>query len=415
MFDLDKWQEIFSTIRKNKLRTAATAFSVFWGILMLVTLLGAGQGLQNGVQQRMLLDATNSIWFFTGSTTMPYKGMPPGRPLQFSEADLKAIEENIDGIEVMSPENFLFGNFMVRHGKKGASFGIFGAEQDYFVIKVTQKYIAGRKLNWMDDVSARKICVIGDRVAEVLFEPDEDPVGKYIDIRGSHFRVVGVYRFEGFDIQQSQRIYIPFSTFQRSFNTDKSVNLFAVTTADGVPGKALENRIIKLLRQRHLVHPEDNRAFWTHNQEDQHRSILNLFIGIKSFVWFVGLGTLLAGIVGISNIMIIVVKERTREIGIRKAVGATPRSIVSLILQESVLITAVAGYSGLVVGVALLEGLNYIMEMAGANVEFFNRPEIDFTTAISATIVLIIAGAIAGLVPALRAAKVNPVVALRNE
>ncbi len=415
MFDLDKWQEIFSTIRQNKLRTLATAFSIFWGILMLVMLLGAGQGLQNGVQRSMLLDATNSIWFFTARTSMPYKGMPPGRRLQFTEDDLAVIEKNIDGIEIMSPENFLFGNFLVSHGKKGGSFGIFGAEQDYFAIKVTQKYTAGRKLNIMDDINARKICVIGSRVAEVLFEPGEDPIGKYLNVRGVHFRVAGVYRFEGFDLQQAERIYIPFSTFQRTFNTKRSVNLFAVTTQSGVPGKELEDRILKLLAQRHVVHPEDNRAFWTHNQEDQHRSVLNLFLGIKTFVWFVGIGTLLAGIVGISNIMIIVVKERTREIGVRKAVGATPWSIVSLIMQESVLITAVAGYAGLVAGVGLLEGVNYIMEMAGVNVEYFNRPEIDFTTAISATIILIFAGAIAGFVPALRAARVNPVTALRSE
>jgi putative ABC transport system permease protein len=415
MFDLDKWQEIFSTIQKNKLRTLATAFSVFWGILMLVLLLGAGQGLQNGVERSMLLDATNSIWFFTWRTSLPFKGMPAGRSLQFTEEDLISIEENIDGIDIISPENMLYGDFNVKRGNKNAPFGIFGAEEDYFDIKVTQKYIAGRKLNRIDDIQARKICVIGDRVAEVLFEPDEDPIGKYINIKDVFFKIAGIYRFEGYSISQSERIYMPFSTFQRTFNTKRSVTLFAVTTEEGVIGKDLEKRIIKLLAQRHLVHPDDNQAFWTHNQEDQHRSVLNLFLGIKSFVWFVGLGTLIAGIVGISNIMIIVVKERTREIGIRKALGATPWSIVSLILQESIMITAVAGYAGLVVGVGFLEALNYFMEMTGANIEYFNRPEIDFTTVISATLVLIIAGAVAGFFPALQASMVRPVEALRNE
>lgn len=415
MFDIDKWQEIFSTIQKNKLRTLATAFSVFWGILTLVMLLGAGQGLQNGVQRSMQQDATNSIWFFTWRTSIPFKGMPPGRNLQFTEEDLKSIEENIDGIEIISPENGS-GNFNVKRGNKNAPFRIFGAEEDFFAITVTQKYIAGRKLNRIDDIQARKICVIGDRVAEVLFEPDEDPIGKYININDLFFKVVGSYRFEGYSINwESERIYIPFTTFQRTFNSNRSVDAFAVTTKEGVRGKDLEKRILKLLAQRHVVHPDDNQAFWTHNQEEEHRSLMNLFLGIKTFLWFVGIGTLIAGIVGISNIMIIVVKERTREIGIRKAVGATPWSIVSLIIQESIMITAVAGYTGLVVGVGLLEGINYLMEMADANIEYFNRPEIDFTTAVCATIVLTIAGAIAGFIPARQASMVNPVEALRNE
>ena len=357
MFDLDKWQEIFETIQKNKLRTLATAFGVFWGILMLVMLLGAGQGLQNGVKHSMLLDATNSIWFFTWKTSIPYKGFPPGRYLEFNEEDLQTIEDNIEGIDVMSPENVMFGNFTTSYQGKSTRVGVFGAEEDYFDVKVTMKFVQGRRLNIQDDIAGRKVCIIGSVVRDALFEPKEDPIGAYINVKGVFFKCVGVYEFQGYGRDQAERVHIPFSTFQRTFNPDKSVSLFTVTTQAGVSGKGLEERILRLLAQRHNVHPDDNQAFWTHNQEDEHRSILMLFLGIKTFIWTVGVLTLVAGIVGVSNIMIIVVKERTKEIGIRKAVGATPWSIVSLILQESILITTVAGYFGLVIAVLLLETL----------------------------------------------------------
>jgi putative ABC transport system permease protein len=415
MFDLDKWEEIFSTLQKNKLRTALTAFGVFWGILMLIILLGAGQGLQNGVANSMLLDATNSIWFFTGRTSIPYKGMPPGRALQFTEEDLQAIRENIQGIEIMSPENWLQGNYMASYNGKASPFIVYGANQDYFPIKVTFDYIKGRPINYNDNVEGRKVCNIGDRVSEVLFG-DEDPIGKYIRVKDVHFKVVGVFHFEGTAFNQGERIYVPFRTFQRTFNPGGPVTLFAVATDQSViSGKELEQRILKFLAQRHIVHPDDNQAFWTHNQEDQYKQVMGLMTGIKSFVWIIGILTLLAGIVGISNIMIIVVKDRTREIGIRKAVGATPWSIVSLILQEAVFITAVAGYLGLLTGIITLEGVNHLLEMAGADIEFFSRPEVNLGVAISATIVLILAGALAGLVPAIKAANIRPVEALKDQ
>ena len=415
MFDLDKWEEIFNTLQKNKLRTALTAFGVFWGILMLIILLGAGQGLQNGLAKSMLLDATNSIWFFTGRTSIPYKGMPPGRALQFTEEDLKAIEENIAGIEIMSPENWLSGNYMASYKGQASPFTVYGADEDYFPIKVTFNYIKGRPMNQNDNIEGRKVCNIGSRVSEVLFG-DEDPIGKYIRVKDVHFKVVGVYHFDGNQFNQGERIYIPFSTFQRTFNPGGPVTLFAVATDQMViSGKELERRILRFLAQRHIVHPDDNQAYWTHNQEDQYNQIMGLMFGIKSFVWVIGVLTLFAGIIGISNIMIIVVKDRTREIGVRKAVGATPWSIVSLILQEAVFITAVAGYLGLLTGIAALEGVNHLLEIAGADIEFFSRPEVNLNVAISATLVLIIAGALAGLVPAVKASRIKPVEALKDQ
>ncbi|MEM7104016.1 MAG: ABC transporter permease [Bacteroidota bacterium] len=413
MFDLDKWQEIFISISKNKLRTFATAFGVFWGIFMLVLLLGAGQGLQNGATKSMILDATNSIWFFTARTSMPYKGMPPGRRIQFTEEDLEMVEENVEGFEFLAPENWLVGNFNIVRGNKSSPFMVLGAGEDYFNIKIYQEYLAGRKLNINDNLEGRKTCVIGERVAELLFDEGESPIGEYVNIKGVFFRVVGLFRDEGWGGRFSERIYIPFSTFQRSFNADNSVELFAVTTKAGVSGKDLENQILTLLKQRHIVHPDDNQAFWTHNQEDNYRSVMGLFFGIKAFVWLVGVGTLIAGIVGVSNIMIIVVKDRTKEIGIRKALGATPWSIISMILKESIFITSIAGYFGLIAGMAVLEGLSTIMEVNNANIEYFENPEINLTVAISAMVILIISGLLAGLFPALRAAGINPIEALR--
>jgi len=419
MFDLDKWQEIFSTIQKNKLRALATAFGVFWGILMLILLLGAGKGLQNGVERNMLLDATNSIWIFPLRTSLPFKGLPPGRRIILREEDIKAVEDNIAGIDIISPENGLWGfdgaDYVISRGTKSGGFILFGTEEDYFGIKVTTKFFKGRPLNFYDNLEMRKVCVIGDRVAEVLFDEGEDPIGEYIRVKDTFFKVVGVYHFDSYQRDQAARVYIPFRVFQQLYNTDRSVTLFAVTTKAGVSGAELEGKILKLLRQRLIIHPDDKRAFWTHNQEEQYKSIQALFLGIKSFVWFVGLGTLIAGIVGISNIMIIVVKERTKEIGVRKAVGATPWSIISLILQESITITSVAGYIGLVLGVALIELVNNLMQMGGAELQYFNRPEVDFQAAVWATVVLVIAGAIAGFFPAMQAAKVKPVEALKDE
>ena len=415
MFNRDNWQEILHTIKQNQFRTLATAFGVFWGILMLVLLLGAGQGLQNGVISNMILDATNSIWFIPSRTSLPYKGMPPGRQPEFTEEDLAFIRENIEGIEYLSPENQLSGNFQVTRKLKSNRFEVLGSGEEYFNIKIYQEYLDGRKINFNDNLESRKVCVIGDRVAELLFEPGERTIGQEIIIKGSAFRVVGLFHDDGWGGRFSERIYIPFSTFQRTFNTDRSVTLFAVTTAAGYSGKDLENRILAALKERHFIHPDDNQAFFIHNQEDNYRSVMGLFFGIKSFVWLVGLGTLVAGIVGVSNIMLITVKERTREIGIRKALGATPFSIVSMIVQEAIFITSLAGYLGLAAGIGLLAGLDSIMALSGAEIEYFKDPTVNIKVAISAVLVLIVAGTLAGLFPARRAARIAPIEALRNE
>jgi putative ABC transport system permease protein len=416
MFNLDQWQEIMEAIRTNKTRSFATAFGVFWGILMLILLLGAGQGLQNGVQKGMLLDAINSIWIIPARTTMAYQGLPPGREHPFIEEDLETVSENISGIDLMSPENRLMGNFDVKYKNRASAFEVYGAGSEYFGIKVTQEVVNGRSFNPFDDREKRKVALIGTQVAEAIFPEGIDPVGEYLQIKNVNFRVVGVFEFHSTSrTNQGQRIYIPFSTFQGIFNPDRKVTLFAVTTAEGHSGKQLEGDILKLVKQRHSVHPDDPRAYWVHNQEEQYQNISNLFLAIKLFIWMVGLGTLMAGIVGVSNVMIIVVKERTREIGVRKALGAKPASIVGMIMQESVFITTVAGYIGLFLGVVLLESLNHALVVFGAEMEFFNSPEIDLRVALAALFVLVLAGALAGLVPAMKAARVKPAEALRGQ
>ncbi len=415
MFSLDQWQEILQAIQANKIRTFATAFGVFWGILMLILLLGAGQGLQNGVKQNMMLDAINSIWIIPARTSMAYQGMPAGREHPLMEQDLESVEENVVGIELMSPENELSGEFEVRYGNRATSFPVFGADSEYFGIKVSQETINGRSINRLDDEQRRKVAIIGEQAASVIFDEDVDPVGEYVQIKDVNFRIVGVFSFESSAMDQAQRIYIPFSTFQSVFNTSREVTLFAVTTAEGMSGQKLEGDIVKFLKQRQTIHPDDNGAFWVHNQEEQHRSVNNLFLAIKIFIWIVGLGTLTAGIVGVSNVMIIIVRERTREIGVRKALGATPASVVGMILQESVFITTIAGYTGLVLGVLLLEGINTALVALGADLQFFNRPEIDLRVALSALGVLVVAGSLAGFVPALKAARVKPAEALRAD
>ncbi|MFT7234173.1 MAG: putative ABC transport system permease protein [Cyclobacteriaceae bacterium] len=415
MFDIDKWQEIFQAIGKNKMRTFATAFGVFWGILMLILLLGAGKGLQNGVEKSMLLDAINSIWIIPTRTSMSYGGLPSGRQLQLQESDLESVDSEISGIEFMSPENWMQGSYIVKYKNRGSAFGVYGTHSDYFDIKVTQKVTSGRALNKLDDREKRKVCYIGSRVAESIFPEGVAPVGEYLDIKGSVFRVVGIFKFEASNgMDQASRIYIPFSTFQQIFNPEKTVSLFAVTTAIGRQGKELEGDIVKLLKNRQSIHPDDNQAFYVHNQEENFRQVQNLFFGIKAFIWLVGIGTLTAGIVGVSNIMIIVVNERTKEIGIRKALGATPKSIIGLIMQESIFITALAGYVGLFMGVVLLESVNYALDAMGADLDFFSKPEVNFQVAIISLVILVTAGALAGLVPALKAAHVKPVEALKD-
>ncbi len=414
MFDLDKWQEIFHTISKNKLRTFLTAFSVAWGIFMLILLLGFGTGFHNGVIWQFRDDATNSIWIRPGQTSIPYNGLKPGRNIRLTNEDFDAISQQVNGVEHITSRFYLSGEFTVRYKDKYSSFNVRACHPDHKYLENTI-VIEGRFLNELDIREKRKVTAIGTQIVETLFE-QEDPIGKWIDVNGIKYKVVGIYDDHGGE-NEVRNIYIPISTAQMAYGGGNRVHQIMFTTGDATvaESKQMEAQLLNVLTRRHNFSPEDERAIRIQNSVEFFQKFMDLFAGIKLFLWVVGFGTIIAGIVGVSNIMLIVVRERTREIGLRKALGATPRSIIGLFLQESILITLVAGYSGLVFGIGLVELINWAMINFNAQPEFFRHPEIDLVTAISATLMLVFAGVMAGFFPARKAARVSPIEALRDE
>jgi putative ABC transport system permease protein len=418
--DTEKWQEIFRTLSQHKLRTALTAFGVFWGIFMLTVLLGAGKGLENGVEIGFpRVSNFINIWS-QGLTQIPYQGMPIGREILFDPSDVDAILENVDSVAVVKGQNSIgiWGGtppFTVYKSKNGA-FSVQGGFANIEGMHAL-RIIKGRSINLFDEQQRRKVVLIGQRVAEQLFAKDEGPLGKDITINGINFTVIGVFESlqRGNEQQQEERIYLPNDTLRYAFNQVGWVDNFMVVPKPGVHARVAEEEVKRYLAQIHKVSPEDRGVLDSFNLQDEFDKVQGLFLGIKVFSWVVAIGTIFAGAVGVGNIMLIVVKERTREIGLRKALGATPASIIAMIMQESVLITAVAGYSGLVVGALVIESVARMLEAAGGNAGFFGAPEVEFKTAITALAVLVAAGVLASLMPAAKAAAVNPIVALQDE
>jgi putative ABC transport system permease protein len=410
MFDLDNWQEILASIRGHKLRTFLTGFAVAWGILMLVVLLGSGNGLANGIEYQFRDDATNSIWVRSGTTSVAHRGLRPGREVRFTNADYDKTRLEIDGVEHITARFYPRGELAVSHGKETGSFDIRSVHPDHRYLEKTIVH-EGRFLNEIDLTEYRKVAAIGVEVRKTLFG-QRRAIGEYIKINGIPFKVVGTFRDAG-GIGEESRIYLPISTAQRIFNGADRISMFMLTTGT-LPlaeTERMTEEITRALARRHRFNPEDKRAVFVNNINETVQRFVNLMAGIRVFVWIIGIGTILAGVVGVSNIMMIAVKERTQEIGVRKALGATPGSILGLVLLEAVLITAVAGYLGLVAGVALVEfGARGLPDS-----EFFVNPGVDLRVAVSATLLLIAAGVLAGLVPALRAARIQPVEALKDE
>ncbi|MGB9746807.1 MAG: ABC transporter permease [Bacteroidales bacterium] len=409
LFDVDNWQEIFSTIKKNKLRTFLTGFSVAWGIFMLMILLGSGNGLQNGIEYQFKSDATNTLWLWNGTTTKPYKGMQAGRQINFTNEDYDFVKNLIPGVKEISARYFLWQNRIVSYKKEYGSFDLLCVHPDMQVIE-NPTLVEGRFLNEIDIQKNRKVAVIGMPVRKALFKNGENPLGELIKINGVLFQVVGVFsdQYE----RDEQRIYLPISTTQMIFGGGNRIhNLTLTTDLSPKESEQLEKNLREKLAQRHRFDKDDMGALYIGNRLKEYKQFQNLFLGIKIFVGIIGLFTIIAGIVGVSNIMIIVVNERTKEIGIRKAIGATPWSVILMIVLESVVITAMAGYIGLVAGIGLLELISANMPAT----EFFRNPEVDFSVGVSATLILVLAGVVAGFVPALRAARIKPVVALKDE
>jgi putative ABC transport system permease protein len=417
MFDKDNWQEIFATISKNKLRTALTMLGVLWGIFMLVVMLGCGNGLRNGVTSGFNGTATNSFFCWTWQTTKAYKGMKPGRSFNFDNSDTEALKQ-LKELRIICPLNRLGGHDGANNVIRGLKTAAAQIDGNYPSAQEIQKVniIKGRFINENDIKENRKVCVAGQRVIELLFKKGENPMGQYIQINGVYFKIVGlsVPNSGGQDgREQAQTINIPFTTFQRAFNYGDIVGWYAINAQPGIPAEVAEERALAVLKERHKVAPEDLRAIGHWNMGVEFGKMSGLFTGIEILIWIVGGGTLFAGVIGISNIMLIVVKERTKEIGVKRALGATPFQVVFQIMLESLFLTAIAGYMGLCIGIGVLELLNSSMGQEEGSM--FQNPAVDLSIALRALGILVFCGTIAGAIPARKAVSILPVEALRAE
>ncbi len=422
MFDLDHLQEIWTALAKNRLRTFLTAFGVFWGIFLLLLLLGSGNGLKNGINAGFSGTATNSFFCWGMRTSKAFAGLPPGRAIEFTNADVDEIRRQVPEAKVVAPRLQLGGyrgGVKATRGIHSNAFTVMGDMPEIAAVE-SLAVSRGRFLNRLDIQGKRKVAVIGSRVREVLFEPQEEPIGEGIRINGVEFQVVGLFRSRqsGNDGEgDAETIFVPFSTFQQAFNAANEVHWMAVTAVDGVPASEVERRVLDLLRSRHKVSPTDNRGIGHFNLEEEYAKIQGLFAGIKLLMWIVGVGTLAAGAIGVSNIMLIIVRERTKELGIRRAVGATPFKVQGQIVLESVILTLGSGLLGLSAAVGVLELVNRLLPAAAAGGEpqMFQNPGVTLAAALQALAVLVISGVLAGLAPARRAVSITPVAALRSD
>ncbi len=405
---LDALQEIFATLQRNRLRTALTASSVAWGMLMLVVLLGAGRGLEKGAAYEFRDDAMNSLWVYAGKTSRPYAGRGPGRDVKLMNDDYDALQRKFPVIDHITARFYMWGEFTVSYGPKHSSFDMRGTHPGHQYLEQTI-ITRGRFLNDADLAEHRKVCVIGARVVQFLFG-NKDPIGEYLNIRGLSYLVVGVFEDVGGEAEL-KKIYVPITTAQMLYGQPGRVHqiMFTIGKASLADSEQLADRVTHFMAERKGISPDDRQALRVQNNVEEFQRINGVFVWIRVFVWIVGLGTLLAGIVGVSNIMLISVKERTREIGVRKALGATPWSIISLIVGEAIIVTSVAGYCGLLAGIAVVQGAASYLK----NVPYMRQPDVDLKVALTAAGVLVLFGALAGFFPARHAARISPMEALR--
>jgi putative ABC transport system permease protein len=414
MFSLERWQEVFETISKNKLRTFLTGVSVASGIFILVILLGVSVGFQNGIENQFQSDAENIINVYPNRTSIDYKGFNKGRRIQLRNDDYDlAVKSSNQSIEYESPMYRIFGG-LVTYKSESGNYRVEGVQPDYQFLE-SADIIEGRFINKNDIKSNEKYVVIGNRVKKDLFK-DESSIGKSIKISGLNFKVIGVYTDPGGDREES-RVFVPISTAQIVFGAGTDISNMGFTLPKEEDyDKALKEssafaaNLERVLKEKLLIDPKDESAINISNNIEQTKEIYILISAMRVFFWCVGIATLLAGIIGVSNIMLIIVKERTKEIGIRKALGAEPLSIVGMILHESIFVTTISGLFGLLFGLVLLEVVGPFIEL-----DFISNPSVDFSIAISTLILLIAAGAIAGFFPAWRGARIKPIDALRDE
>jgi len=415
MFDLDRWQEIFETIHKNKLRTFLTGLSVASGIFILVILLGFGQGFQNGIRKEFEADATNRVWVWTQVTTKEHNGLNPGRRIQLRNSNYEYSTSAFSNELEYKSRVFRVRDVSINYKKESGAYGIWGVSPDLQQIENT-KMVRGRFLNQLDMDNLHKVVIVSKKIKRELMKEVEDPLNEHLQLSGINFKIVGVYTDEGGE-REENRIYIPTTTAQSVFNGENKVANLSFTLAPQenfdeavFASKKFTGKLKQYLQKDHQVAPDDNSAINVHSALEEAKRFYTLTNNIALFFWFVGICTIIAGIVGVSNIMLIVVKERTKEIGIRKALGAKPWSIVGMILHEAVFVTAFAGFAGLIFSMGLLE-------IVGPNIEvdYVSNPTVNFSIAMTMVVLLIIAGALAGFFPAWRAAKIQPIEALRDE
>lgn len=414
MFDIDRWNEIFETIRKNKLRTFLTGLSVASGIFILVILLGIGEGMRNGISREFEQDASNLIFVWTGVTSKEYKGLNPGRRIQLKNEDYSRIlSEHSDKLDKTSSV-YQVWNGVVTYGKESGTYRVDGVFPDYQYLE-NMSLTAGRFINNNDVENVEKTIIIGYQVKKDLFK-ETDPLGKMVELSGVNFKVVGVFTDPGGEREEA-RIAIPISTAQKAFGGANNIgrlylSLKPENNFDDAVAASMDfsQNLDQFLKERHTVAPDDNRAININNTLEHAKRFYTLMDMMRLFFWGVGICTIIAGVVGVSNIMLIIVKERTREIGIRKALGAQPLSIVAMILHESIFVTAIAGFIGLICSLTLLEFIGPAIET-----QFIYNPTVNFTVALNTVFILVLAGALAGFFPAWRAARIKPIIALRDE
>ncbi|MCR5038364.1 MAG: ABC transporter permease [Bacteroidales bacterium] len=420
MFDFDGIHEIWQTIARNKTRSLLTAFGVFWGIFLLVVLSSTGNGFENGMMKQVEGVTPNTGFFFTSTTSEPYKGYQKGRSWSMQMSDIEALKEAFPFIKAISPEASVYSSEdkNVVYGSRSGSFTVKGVMPEYNEIEKS-KIMKGRFINETDIAANRKVCLLGKKVYTTMFERGENPIGKMVKVNGIYFQVVGVARSytDNVNINGSvdESVILPFTTMQQVFALGDKINFFALVANDDTPLPEIEEDIMQLLKQRHDIAPTDKDAIRSFNLTEIFKAFKGLFFGIHILIWIVGLGTLMSGIIGVSNIMLVTVKERTREIGVRRAIGAKPKNIITQVLSESLLLTTLAGLVGLCIGVGIMAIVGMITSNMPSDNMMFQDPYMSFKAAVLATIIVILSGLLAGVLPALRAIQIKAIDAIREE
>ncbi|MDV7139991.1 ABC transporter permease [Maribacter sp. TH_r10] len=417
IFDKNTWQEIFGSIGKNKTRTVITIIGVLWGIFIYIALSGSAKGLDNGFEKAFETVAMNSMFVWAQSTSMPYEGFKTGRQLQLKMGDVSVLENRVPAIQNIAPRNAkgVFGDepALVVNGQKSGNYAIYGDYPVFTKIATKKIYDGGRFINDDDIEQSRKVCVIGERTQSELFDKDEDPIGAYIRVDDIYFQIVGVHKFTpGGGFETDSDIFIPFTTFRKLYNTGDNVGWLTIAAYDDADVVQAETDVKSVLKSIHRVDPEDERAFGSFNLGEVFNRIMGFAKGMTFLSLVVGIATILAGVIGIGNILLISVKERTKELGVRRALGATPNEVKSQIILESVFLTVIAGIMGIILGAATLSLINSITE--GGDFPYAN-PTVPIPYVLGALVIMVVLGTLIGLIPAQRAVSIKPIDALREE